>query len=204
MEGRDERKKETTQLLGGGCAEPERKQPPNRVHHLDSQIKGEAGRPQGNPASFCRQSEKGGVAGRRPTPPPACLLSTTSVLFPLLEGCPEVPGACWGRGGKVCCRRWGWGGRWGFSLLCFLQVSSALCLVRTEFPTKKNQGREDACLEVMSVGAGRWRVGGRRSYTGGGGDGGGILSLKQQQKDKTRQNKTTKDLNWKGIGGTCL
>lgn len=52
--------KETTQLLGGGCGGPERKQPRNRVHHLDSQIKGEAGRPQGNPASFCRQTEKGG------------------------------------------------------------------------------------------------------------------------------------------------
>lgn len=55
------RAKETTQLLGGGCEGPERKQPPNRVHHLDSQIKGEAGRPQRNPARFCRQSEKGGV-----------------------------------------------------------------------------------------------------------------------------------------------
>lgn len=71
--------KETTQLLRGGCGGPERKQPPNRVHHLDSQIKGEAGKPQGNPASFCRQREKGGVAGKKAwtlgglTAPPDCL-----------------------------------------------------------------------------------------------------------------------------------
>lgn len=80
-------------------------------HHLDSQIKDRAGRPQGNPASFCRQSEKWGVAGRRPGHWEGLLLlqlSSNQDLYAFLA----LKGAlrCWehleGRGGEVCC---GWG-----------------------------------------------------------------------------------------------
>lgn len=133
--------KETTQLLGGGCGGPERKQPPNRVHHLDSQIKGEAGRPRGNPTSFCRQSEKVGVAGRRPGHwESLLLLQLASYLvlrcfFPLLEGCPQVLLASWGKGREsVLWGLGGWEGRVGLSLLCFLQVSSAIVPCQNRIP----------------------------------------------------------------------
>lgn len=107
--------KETTQLLGGGCGRPGRKQPPNRVHHLDSQIKGEAGRPQGNPASFCRQSEKGGVAGREGwTGEGPLLLLLASYRVPLCFF-HSKKGAlrCWGKGRESVLPGWGVGGKSG-------------------------------------------------------------------------------------------
>lgn len=87
--------KETTQLLGGGCGVPERKQPPNRVHHL-GRLRARLGGRKGTRRAFAAKVRMG-VAGRRPGHWLASYL-VLRCFFPLLEGCPEVLLASWGKG----------------------------------------------------------------------------------------------------------